>query len=313
MPEDDSAAVTPPGVPLTGYTIRVVARLTGLSTDTLRIWERRYGIPKPQREDNGIRSYAEGEVSKLLLVVRALRVGYRPSEALRLSPAELEALLARSATVRREAGAPVDAIASVLDALRCDDLERVGAELRAALNSKGPVEFIEQFVGPLTHQLGEAWERGLLQIRHEHLMAELLSTQLRSMRAAWERPSMRAPLVLATAAGEQHSLGVLMVGAWMAQRSVPLVVLGVDVPLAELVEAVKANRGAVLALSFSAASSPARAHEQVRWLRAAIAPTIGLWIGGQGATTLAPIEGVDLVASWEALSAAVERVFKPMP
>ncbi len=37
--------------------ISAVERETGLSKDVLRMWERRYGFPKPPRDDNGERQY----------------------------------------------------------------------------------------------------------------------------------------------------------------------------------------------------------------------------------------------------------------
>ena len=40
-----------------GYSIRVASRLTGVSSDTLRMWERRYGFPKPERNESQVRVY----------------------------------------------------------------------------------------------------------------------------------------------------------------------------------------------------------------------------------------------------------------
>ena len=45
--------------------ISAVERETGLSKDVLRIWERRYGFPRPDRDDNAERQYAPDEVAKL--------------------------------------------------------------------------------------------------------------------------------------------------------------------------------------------------------------------------------------------------------
>ena len=45
--------------------ISAVERETGLSKDVLRIWERRYGFPEPQRDDNAERLYPPEQVAKL--------------------------------------------------------------------------------------------------------------------------------------------------------------------------------------------------------------------------------------------------------
>ncbi|MDL1950237.1 MerR family transcriptional regulator, partial [Acidobacteria bacterium ACD] len=43
------------------HRIGAVARLTGISTHALRVWERRYGTLKPQRSDGGDRLYSDGD------------------------------------------------------------------------------------------------------------------------------------------------------------------------------------------------------------------------------------------------------------
>ena len=51
-------------------TPREVARRTGLSPATLRIWEERYGFPRPERLPSGHRRYGDREVELLQEVVR---------------------------------------------------------------------------------------------------------------------------------------------------------------------------------------------------------------------------------------------------
>lgn len=70
------------GAPADGaqYSIRVTSRLTAIELDTLRMWERRYGFPRPQRASGGSRVYSESDVESLKLIRRALENGYRPGE-----------------------------------------------------------------------------------------------------------------------------------------------------------------------------------------------------------------------------------------
>ncbi|MSX02522.1 MAG: MerR family transcriptional regulator, partial [Actinobacteria bacterium] len=53
---------------MTELAIKEVARQSGIAPGTLRMWEQRYGFPKPQRSPNGYRSYSEGDVETLLRV-----------------------------------------------------------------------------------------------------------------------------------------------------------------------------------------------------------------------------------------------------
>ncbi len=69
---------TPSSTP--GLPIAAVERDTGLSKDTLRVWERRYGFPQPTRDANGERVYPSEQVEKLRLLKRLMDQGHRPGK-----------------------------------------------------------------------------------------------------------------------------------------------------------------------------------------------------------------------------------------
>src|SRR5438105_13825833 len=86
--------------------ISAVERETGLSKDVLRMWERRYGFPKPRRDENGERQYSVVEVGKLRAIKRLMDVGMRPGKVIALSADELNALADSRANNPRESLAP---------------------------------------------------------------------------------------------------------------------------------------------------------------------------------------------------------------
>ena len=53
-----------------------LARLTGISTDTLRHYERLGLLPKPPRTDGGYRDYPSQSLERVRLIRRALSVGF---------------------------------------------------------------------------------------------------------------------------------------------------------------------------------------------------------------------------------------------
>ena len=88
-------------------TPREVARRTGLSPATLRIWEERYGFPRPERLPSGHRRYADTEVELLLEVVRERDEGRSLSTAVeRVLNAELAADESLFAGLRRRTWSP---------------------------------------------------------------------------------------------------------------------------------------------------------------------------------------------------------------
>lgn len=71
------------------YRIGAVARLTGISPDTLRIWERRYELVNPYRTDKGGRLYSQADVTRLTLIKSLVDQGHAISTVAPLSNQEL--------------------------------------------------------------------------------------------------------------------------------------------------------------------------------------------------------------------------------
>ena len=57
------------------HRIHRVAKLTGLSKDVIRVWERRYGLVKPSRSANRYREYSDPEVALLRFVKAQMEQG----------------------------------------------------------------------------------------------------------------------------------------------------------------------------------------------------------------------------------------------
>ena len=74
------------------FAIGAVERDTGISRDTLRIWERRYGFPTPERSEKGDRIYSAAQVSRLQLIRRLLDQGLRPGKVVPLAESALRDL-----------------------------------------------------------------------------------------------------------------------------------------------------------------------------------------------------------------------------
>ena len=75
------------------FPINVVEKETGISKYLLRMWERRYTFPRPERDVKGERIYSGIDVEKLKLVKHLMEEGYRPSKIMNLELQELKGLL----------------------------------------------------------------------------------------------------------------------------------------------------------------------------------------------------------------------------
>lgn len=303
---DQPSPAEPPG---NGYSIRVASRLTGISSDTLRMWERRYGFPSPARNDSGIRVYSDAEIERLVLVSRALKAGFRAGEVIHRDTDELKALLRGSVQQRIETEPGAPTVSSLLGTLARDDADTLRAELKQAVATLGPHRFLIEVADPLVQAVGTAWEKGRLGVRHEHLLTAALSTQLRLLLSAYEETAGGAPVVLTTLPGEQHGLGIEMVALYLAVRGVAPRLLGVDAPTDQIVEAARALRAGAVGVSVSAASDPAATVDALHAILDELPEDIRVWVGGRHARDLA-IEDpkLDKVITWPELDLALEHL-----
>lgn len=83
MPESKSAR----------YNIGAASRLTGVSREKIRIWERRYGAVEPARDDANLRKYSQQDVDRLILIRRLVDSGQAVSNVANLSLDELQTRL----------------------------------------------------------------------------------------------------------------------------------------------------------------------------------------------------------------------------
>ncbi|MCC6215767.1 MAG: MerR family transcriptional regulator [Polyangiaceae bacterium] len=296
-----------------GYSIRVTARLTGLSADTLRMWERRYGFPKPVRNPNGVRAYSADEVERLVLISRALKAGYRAGEVIHRSPDDLRhALLEAAHAPTNLATDQSPTLAGMIDALRDDDVTALQLLLRQAVATLGPRAFLMEVAAPLVTQVGERWAAGELQVRHEHLLTETLSTQLRLLLSAYESRG-RPVVLLTTLPHESHGLGLEMAALYLALRGAEPRLLGVDAPLDQIADAARALGVDVVGLSVSASADGETVAASIAWLGSKLPPAIEIWVGGARAATLGLAqERTYRVAAWAEIDARLARFTAPL-
>ena len=294
-----------------GYPIRITSRMTGIEPGTLRMWERRYGFPRPARTGGGSRLYSEGDVQALLLIARAIEEGYRAGDVVGRSLPELERLFSAPPTASRSgpASGTSPTVDSLITALLRDDISTLHADLRHVAVLLGPKRFVTDVAHPASIRVGELWEAGELEVRHEHLFSASLSTQLRMLLGAYEDRSSGPAVLLATLPGESHGLGLDMIALYLAVHGATPRLLGIDAPSDQIVKAARGYDVAAVGLSVMPSCDPVTTAEGVRVLLAELPRRIALWIGGGGARKLhLTDDGLSMVTSWPDLDAALARL-----
>jgi DNA-binding transcriptional MerR regulator len=280
------------------YPLRAAARLTGLSPELLRAWERRYGVVEPMRTPGGTRRYTTADLERLRLVKAAVDAGHRIGQVARLG---LDELRNRGAGVQSPAAGGLDAILQALERMDGAEAQRL---LSLQLSALGPVRFARALALPLIREIGERWADGRIGVAVEHLATGFL----RSMLGASLQPSatsLRGPrIVFATPPGERHELGLQMAALTALSAGANPIYLGADLPVEDLLAAVEDASATVLALGLVALPG-AQTERVVAEIRSGLPVTTRLWVGGVGAQDAAFPEGVEYI---ETLGELEQRV-----
>jgi DNA-binding transcriptional MerR regulator/methylmalonyl-CoA mutase cobalamin-binding subunit len=277
--------------PKSQWTIGAVARATGLSPDTLRVWQKRYGFPVPRRRPSGHRLFTGADVKRLRRISEALARGHRPGQVVPLAEARLESLLTGTAP---GAGSPREVLSRVRSLLGLVRRQS-GVELAEALLEDaarlGPLDFLSLRAVPMIHEVGERWARGEFGVHHEHFFSQRLEDVLRTMRLPFERSAAGPRVTLATLPGETHGLGLQMVALLAAFAGLRPDLLGTDLPVPEIVAAIRTRRSAAVGISVSISTGGPASRDRLAELRGAVPARIPVLVGGDGARRSRPPGG----------------------
>jgi DNA-binding transcriptional MerR regulator/methylmalonyl-CoA mutase cobalamin-binding subunit len=304
------------------YQIGAVARVTGLSTHTLRVWERRYAVVTPARTPAGSRVYSDADVTKLRLLKRLTDEGHSIGRIAHLSVDELRSMSGDERTGRAgdertgragdepavlaTGGERAHNVAEVtrhrfreaLDALDLTAAERL---LLYAAGFLEPRAFLLDVVVPIIDDIGHRWQRGELRIAHEHAGSALLRNLLGALMRT-QPPQMGAATAVATTlSGELHELGALMAALMAAVHGWKVVYLGPNLPASEILHVLEQSDAAALMISMVDDRNP-EAERELGQLMRGLPADVELIVGGRGARRYADLLGAraavtgDLVA-----------------
>ena len=266
-----------------GYPIRAVARITGLSVDTLRAWERRYEAVVPTRGDRG-RMYSDADVNRLKQLAVLVERGHAIGTVASLGPGELQRLIAGSnpsAPAReRIPAADLTTLLRALDHYDLAGIEAVLARHAAVLPTR---ELVFSVMLPLLRELGDRWEAGTLSPAQEHLVSSIVRTALGGLLRSIGTRDGSPRVVFATPAGERHELCLLCAAVLAASDGYGVLYLGPDLPAADIAHAAKTSNARSIVLAATTPGVVTRA--EAKQLGKALSD-MDLWIGGPHATEL---------------------------
>lgn len=212
-----------------------LSRRTGVGADTLRAWERRYGLLRPERSEGGFRLYGPEDEQRVTGMKALIDSGVSAAEAARLalqSPPP-GAPPPSSAAGQRAPEGQAERLRLALERFDEAEANKLLDEALASLTVEGVADHI---VLPAMRAIGEGWESGEVTVAQEHFATVVLRSRMLSIGRNWGAGSGPRAL-LACPPGEDHDLGLVVFGLVLHGRGWRITYLGTNTPIETIVDA----------------------------------------------------------------------------
>lgn len=228
------------------YNLKAVTNEVGLSPATLRAWERRYGLLKPERTPGGHRLYSRQDIEMLKWLVERQNEGLSISRAVELwnrreAESQSISIVTPTPLAFPEAGE------TMLGELRkswqaaClafDDLV-ANRILDQAFSLAAPELICTEVLQKGIAQIGDGWYRGQVSVQQEHFATAIATRRLNALLAAFTPPTRPEHILAACPPGEEHDFVLLLVSYLLRRGGWEVVYLGANVPLNELDDTIR--------------------------------------------------------------------------
>lgn len=243
------------------YNLKAVVKETGIKPDTLRAWERRYGLPQPERTEGGHRIFTQRDIETLKWLSARQDEGLSISRAVDLwNSLEAEGqdpLLTMPYTSGRAADPLVVLAGKEIDEAReawikaCMNFDEDLAEqiLNQAFAQYSPETVVLEVLVKGLSAIGEGWYRGEITVQQEHFASSLAIRRLDALIAAAPKPTLKGNVLLACPPEDEHTFSPLVLTYLIRRRGRRALFLGANVPFARFNDALDQTKPALVIMT----------------------------------------------------------------
>lgn len=269
-----------------GYGIKRLSEMTGLSRHVLRKWEQRYNLLSPQRATNGYRVYAPEELQLLFFLKHRLNAGSAIGQL---------ALQGRETLIREMNAGPIDVphappdaqpqARELIRAARRNDRTTVERTITLLIQQWGFDQALTRVFFPVLQSIGELWHQGRISVVGEQLVSQtiqrLLSQQLQSRPQAPETDYPQA--LVACVPDDFHEIGAMSAVRFLCNGGWNVTYLGPDVSIEVVRLACRRRRAKLVLFSWVVELAADDVKDLIDDITRHVLPLTMVVMGGRGA------------------------------
>jgi MerR family transcriptional regulator, light-induced transcriptional regulator len=229
------------------FTASEVEHRTRVPATTLRQWERRYGIPNPERTASGYRLYSLDDIACIEFLKDQIASGVSASRAAQLYalqhtpnataliPDQTRANTPTAVPSGHPRGITNDLVAQLVETTMNGDTLKADRVLANAHASLSVEDVLLNVIQPTLISVGEMWHRGEITVAHEHQASNYLRGKLHQLLELAGSPRHGPTVVVACAPHEYHEIGSLTLAIFLRRAGLRTHYLGANTPVADLI------------------------------------------------------------------------------
>ncbi len=216
------------------FSIKDLENLSGIKAHTIRIWEKRYNLLKPERTDTNIRHYSLESLQKILNVAFLNKNGYKISKIAKLTNDEIPASVREIASRGNVEHHAINAFK--MSMLNFDQVLLYNTYMNLLEGHTFRDIFYDVFI-PLLNELGVLWQTHTITPAHEHFLTvhikQKILLNIEKLQNLEPKPNTRT-FILYLPENEIHDIGLLFVNYELRSRGYNTIFLGESVPMDSL-------------------------------------------------------------------------------
>lgn len=262
------------------FNLKAVVQQTGLSPDTLRAWERRYGLPAPNRSSGGHRLYSRRDIEIIHWLIARQQEGLSIKRAVELwRQLEAEGAVLSQLPVFVRPSAPLGTGETLvrlreewIAACLAYDEQRAEQTIAQAFSFYSPEIVATELLQKAVAWIGEGWYQGQVTVQQEHFCSVLTERRLETLIQSAPSASRPGRILAACPPGELHVIGLLLLTLFLRRRGWEVISLGADVPTEQLEVAIRTIQPRLVILAAQQLSTAATLCEAAQKLQAERVP-----------------------------------------
>lgn len=223
------------------FSIKDIERLSGIKAHTLRIWEQRYNIIKPERTDTNIRWYSNEDLKKILNISLLNNHGVKISKICNLSGKQLTEEVSKLNDTELEDSEQVNGLIVAMIEIDETRFEKI---ISKGVLQLGFAQTVENIIHPFLRKIGIMWQAGAVNPAQEHFISNLIRQKLISaidcIKPKIKKNSGKFLLFLPD--GELHELSLLFYSYLVKSTGNTSIYLGQSVPLDDIITIIKTRK-----------------------------------------------------------------------